>query len=222
MDGGYAPPTNSKRVDRHDSRTLPPLDTREEWQLDDGRRVEVSRWKGVRMRKWPSQALQLYRVIEYKADGKPRYKRPLWLLFVAQPEQEVSPTAREAEAIYDERFSVEHGIRFLKGDLGLTCGQFNGLEAEGRVQVWVEVVGTAFWFLWALRSLADAERENLPGWWRSGKLTPGAVRKQAHGLLLSLGWSKHVPQSRGKSPGRAEGMAFAPRARFKAYCKAAQ
>jgi hypothetical protein len=37
-------------------------------------------------------------------------------------------------------------IRFMKGDLGLTCGQFNSTEAEGRVQVWVEMVATAFWF----------------------------------------------------------------------------
>jgi hypothetical protein len=161
-------------------------------------------------------------VIEYTAAGKPRYKRPLWLIFVAQPEQEVSPTPREAEAIYDERFSVEHGIRFLKGELGLTRGQCNGPEAEGRVQVWVEMVGTAFWFLWALRSLAEAERENLPGWWRSGKLTPGAVRKQASGLLLSWGWRKPAPKTRGKSPGRAEGTRFEPRERFNTYRKAAQ
>ena len=216
------PSVRGRKIKLNDARTLPPIDAKEEWKLDDGRRVEVSRWDDVRMRKWPPQSLQLYRVIEYKADGKLRYKRPLWLIFVAQPEQEVSPTPREAEAIYNERFSVEHGIRFFKGDLGLTCGQFNGPEAEGRVQVWVEMVGTAFWFLWALRSLAEAERENLPGWWRSGKLTPGAVRKQASGLLLSLGWSKHAPKSRGKSPGRAEGTTFEPRERFKVYCKAVQ
>src|SRR5262249_53120986 len=30
---------------------------------------------------------------------------------------------------------IEHSIRFMKGDLGLTCGQFNSAEAEGRVQV---------------------------------------------------------------------------------------
>jgi hypothetical protein len=85
----------------------------------------------------------------------------------------------------------------MKGDLGLTCGQFNSTEAEGRVQVWVEMVATAFWFLWALRAMAEAEGEKLPGWWRSGKLTPGAVRRLAAGLLLSLGWSKPEPQTRG-------------------------
>ena len=133
-----------------------------------------------------------------------------------------APTPREAQAIYEERFSVKHSIRFIKGDLGLTCGQFNSAEAEGRVQVWVEMVATAFWFLWALRALAETERENLPGWWCNGKLMPGAVRRLAAGLLLSFGWSKPKPKTRGKSPGRAEGTTFEPRERFKAYRKAAK
>ncbi|HKA18777.1 MAG TPA: hypothetical protein VKN18_10835 [Blastocatellia bacterium] len=117
---------------------------------------------------------------------------------------------------------IEHSIRFMKGDLGLTCGQFNSTEAEGRVQVWVEMVATAFWFLWALRAMAETEGEKLPGWWRSGKLTPGAVRRLAAGLLLSLGWSKPEPKTRGKSLGRAAGTRFEPRERYKAYRSASQ
>jgi hypothetical protein len=35
----------------------------------------------------------------------------------------------QAEAIYDEHFSVEHFIRFGKQEIGLACGQFNGLAA---------------------------------------------------------------------------------------------
>jgi hypothetical protein len=100
-----------------------------------------------------------------------RAKQPL-LLSAAQIE---APTPRQAQAIYDERFSIEHSIRFLKGELGATCGQFNGQAAEGRVQVWVELVATAFWLLWVLRDLAQSNTEKLPGWWRSGNLTPGAV-----------------------------------------------
>ena len=53
-----------------------------------------------------------------------------------------APTPREAEAIYDERFSIEHLIRFGKQELGLVSGQFNGPVAEGREQVWVELVAT--------------------------------------------------------------------------------
>src|SRR5262249_22680113 len=158
-----------------------------------------SRWDDVRMRQWPAQQLVLYRVIEYRADGKPRYKRPLWLIFVpATPETDL-PMPREAQAMYEERFGIEHSIRFLKRELGLTAGQFNSTEAEGRVQVWVEIVATVFRFLWALRGLANADNRNIPKWWRSGKLTPGAVRRMAAGLLLSLKWGKPEPKLRGKS-----------------------
>jgi hypothetical protein len=216
------PRVRGRKIKLNDARTLPERDAKKEWRLENGALVEVSRWDDVRMRKWPGQQLTLYRVIEYGADGKPRYKRPLWLIFVPASVDAELPTPREAQAIYEERFSVEHSIRFMKGDLGLTCGQFNSAEAEGRVQVWVEMVATAFWFLWALRALAETEREMLPGWWRRGKLTPGAVRRLAAGLLLSLGWSKPQPKPRGKSSGRVAGTSFEPRERFKAYRSASQ
>ena len=215
------PRVRGRKIKLNDARTLPKIDAKDEWELEGGSRLEVSRWDDIRMRKWPGQRLALYRVIEYKADGKPRYKRPLWLIFVPILVDAELPTPREAQAIYEERFGVEHSIRFMKGDLGLTCGQFNSAEAEGRVQVWVEMVATAFWFLWVLRAMAETEGEKLPGWWRSGKLTPGAVRRLAAGLLLCLGWSKPEPKARGKSPGRAAGTTFEPRKQFKAYRKAA-
>jgi len=214
-------PVRGRKIKLNDARTLPTIDVKDEWEFAGGGHIEVSRWDNIRMRAWPGQRLALYRVIEYKADGQPRYKRPLWLIFVPASDEMGLPTPREAQAIYEERFSVEHSIRFMKGDLGLTCGQFNSVEAEGRVQVWVEMVATTYWFLWALRSVAETEREKLPGWWRRGKLTPGAIRRLAVGLLLSLGWSKPEPKPRGKSAGRVEGTTCEPRKQFKAYRKAA-
>jgi hypothetical protein len=209
------PAVRGRKLKLNDQRTLPEPELEREWRLERGGRVAVSRWADVRLRQWPEQPLALYRVIEYRADGKARYRRPLWLIFV--PVQARLPTPRQAEAIYDERFSIEHSIRFMKGELGLTAGQFNGPEAEGRVQVWVEVVATAFWFLWALRAVASTEPEGWPKWWRSRKLTPGAVRRLAAGLLLGLGWSKPQPKLRGKSPGRASGLKLKLRRRFRIY-----
>lgn len=210
------PPVRGRKIKLNDGRTLPPIDQREERQLPGGGRIEVSRWNDLRMRKWPTQRLLLYRVIEYRPDGKPRYKRPLWLIFVPAPGQLEAPTPLEAQAIYERRFGVEHHIRFLKQELGLTAGQFNSLDAEARVQVWVEMVALAFWFLWALSRLAkDADRKSIPGWWRDGKLTPGVVRRLAPGLLLSLGWKKPQPKLRGKSPGRSKGTELDARERFK-------
>jgi hypothetical protein len=215
------PRVRGRKLKLNDQRTLPRPETKQEWEWGDGRRVEVSRWEDVRMRQWPTQPLALYRVVEYRADGNSRYPRPLWLIFVT-PHRQPRPTPREAETIDDERFSIEHSIRFLKGELGLVEGQFNGPEAEARVQVWVEMVATCFWWLWALRALAEQPREGLPKWWRSSKLTPGAVRRLAAGLLLSFGWEKPQPKVRGKSPGRAPGTAMKPRPRWKAVLQAAQ
>lgn len=215
------PAVRGRKIRLNDARTLPPMDAQDEAKLASGGRIAVSRWGDVRMKQWPPQRLILYRVIEYRADGRPRYKRPLWLIFVPARLQAAAPTPREAEAIYDERFQIEHSIRFLKGELGVTCGQFNGVAAEGRVQVWVELVATAFWLLWALRDLARAGAQKLPGWWRSGKLTPGAVRRMAAGLLLGFGWSRPQPKPRGKSPGRVIGTRLKPRQRFKVYRKTA-
>lgn len=209
------PRVRGRKIRLNDARTLPPIDAREEWETERGTRMEASRWNDVRMRQWPDQQLALYRVIERDKDGKPRYKRPLWLIFVpVTPEAEL-PTPRQAQAMYEERFNIEHSIRFLKHDLGLIAGQFNSTEAEGRIQVWVEMVATAFWFLWALSGLAQADDKRVPKWWRSGKMTPGAVRRRAAGLLLGLGWEKPAPKPRGKSPGRSEGIKLEPRTRFK-------
>jgi hypothetical protein len=57
------------------------------------------------------------------------YPHPLCLVFVPATQQ--LPTPREAEVIYDERVSVEHSIRFMKTELGMTCVQFNGGEIVG-------------------------------------------------------------------------------------------
>jgi len=100
------PPVRGRKVKLNDARTLPKIGANQEWELEGGGRTEISRWDDVRIRKWPGQRLALYRVIEYKVDGKPRYKRPLWLIFVPiSPDAEL-PTPREAKAIYEERFSV--------------------------------------------------------------------------------------------------------------------
>jgi hypothetical protein len=209
------PAVRGRKVKLSDQRTLPRVDAVERWEVATGGHVEVRRWDDLRLHAWPTQRLVLYRVVEYKADGQPRYKRPLWLVFV--PVTDTVPTPREAAALYDERFSVEHSIRFLKGELGLTQGQFNGEAAEGRVQVWVELVATALWYLWALRAAAQTAATRLPPWWRSPALTPGAVRRLALGLSVGLGWQVPQPKVRGKSPGREPGTKLEPRPRYKVY-----
>jgi hypothetical protein len=209
------PAVRGRKVKLSDQRTLPRVEAVARWELETGGHVEVSRWDDLRLHAWPQQRLVLYRVVEYKADGTARYQRPLWLVFV--PVGAAVPTPRAAAALYDERFSVEHSIRFMKGELALTQGQFNGEAAEGRVQVWVEMVATALWYLWALRAEAETAATRLPPWWRSPVLTPGAVRRVALGLSVGLGWEVPAPKVRGKSPGRAAGTKLERRPRYKVY-----
>jgi hypothetical protein len=155
----------------------------------------------------------------YNADGTRRYARPLWLMYVGTS---AAPTLAEAQAIYPERFGVEHGLRFNKGELGLVAGQFNGPEALPRLQWWVELVATVMWRLWAARPLARAPEVHWPTWLRSAKLTPGTMRKLAGGILCKLGIGAPQPQPRGKSPGRAKGRRFDPRPRYRLYRKRAR
>jgi hypothetical protein len=84
-----------------DQRTLPKPSSDEEVLLADGRRFQVSRYDELRMRGWAEQRVTLYRVaerrpIEYRADGRPRFKRPLWLISVGAAE---APAPREARAM---------------------------------------------------------------------------------------------------------------------------
>ena len=211
------------RFKLNDPATHPAAPVTEKWELPTGGRIEARGWQDVRQKGWAAQPLTLYQVMEYRADGQARYKRPLWLLFVAGQSVKVAapvvaaPTPRQAEAIYDERFSIEHAIRFSKQELGLVSGQFNRVAAEGREQTWVELVATVYWLLWALRAVADEHKATWPAWWRSRKLTPGAMRRLAAGLFLGLEWRKPEVKPRGKSPGRATGATQEPRTRFKVY-----
>lgn len=213
------PKVRGRKIKLSDGRTLPPIDFQEQVTLENGRSFEISQWSDVRMKRWAPQPLVLYRVIEYKANGEPRYSRPLWLIFVAATPEIKMPTPGEAQAAYENRFSVEHSIRLQKRDIGLVSGQFSGPGAIDRIQLWVELVATSVWVLFALRALASSIDLNWPKWWRSRKLTPGAVRRLALALFVILGIPVPLPQKRGKSPGRSLGTKFEPRPRFRIFRK---
>jgi hypothetical protein len=215
--GRGRPPVRGRKIKLKDARTLPVPDQRERVDLVSGRYCEVSCWLDMRMFAWPEQPLVLYRVVEYRADGTLRYKRPLWLIYLQA--NGAIPTPAQAQAIYDCRFGIEHNIRFLKSELGLTSGQFNGEQARERIALWVELVATAFWQLAALKAQAQSETAQLPRWWHNKTLTPGAVHRVALALFVKIGIEPFKPKPRGKSPGRVFGTLFEPRRRFKIFRK---
>jgi hypothetical protein len=103
--GSGRPAQLGAKLKLNDPKTHPPADWAQSWGLARGGRIEARGWKDVRQKGWASQPLQLYQVIEYRADGQPRYQRPLWLLFVAgKPRTDeqlpaAAPTPRQAEAL---------------------------------------------------------------------------------------------------------------------------
>ncbi len=168
------------------------------------------------MWKWSPQPLVLYRVWEYKAAGTRRYKRPLWLIYVGGVP---APQLAAARAIYECRFGIEHSLRCMKRAVSLVGAQCNGAEVPARIALWVELVASVLWWLWALHPVAQSPDVGWPTSWRSRRLTPGAVRRVAVGLFVKLGIHPPQPQVRGKSPGRAAGTRLAPRKRYRVFRK---
>ena len=205
-----------RKIKLSDQRTAPPPDRYHRVRKAPGGWYEITQWEDVRMRKWPSQPLGLYRVWEYRGDGIRRYKRPLWLIYVGSA---AAPKPAEAQAIYEHRFDIEHSLRFMKGEVSLDGAQFNGPQAQQRIALWVEMVATVMWWLFALRKFAQSDGVHWPRWWRGRRLTPGAVRRVALGLLVKLGIRPPQPQVRGKSPGRAVGTRLEPRKRYRIFRK---
>ena len=130
-----------------------------------------------------------------------------------------APQPAEAQRIYELRFGIEHSLRFMKREVSLTGAQCNGAQAVDRIALWVELVASVPWWLFALRPFAQTPGVAWPKSWRSRRLTPGAVRRVAVGLFVKLGIHPPQPQERGKSPGRAGGTRLAPRKRYRIFRK---
>ena len=179
-------------------------------------RVVIEAWREMHFRKAPHCPFTLVKVTTYKADGKPRFKNPLWLIISGQ---RLLP-AEQARLAYLRRPTIEHFFRFVKRDLLFEASQMGSVEQEER---WSKVVGLAYWNLYVSRNLV--ERSVRP--WERYKPAPPArrpaspsqARRGMGRLLLKLGTPARAPQSRGKSPGRPKGYRPPPRKRFKVVFK---
>ena len=103
---------------------------------------------------------------------------------------------------YCRRFSVEHGIRFLKQALGWTAPRVRYPEQVDR---WTWLVLAAYSQLRLARGLVADRR--LP-WERplpTEKLTPYRVLRSFVTLLPLVGTPAAAPKPRGRSPGRPRG-----------------
>jgi hypothetical protein len=162
-------------------------------------RVEV--WERLHTQPAPRTELTLVRVSVERLPRSRRTPEPLWLVWIG--------AALPADPLdlwrwYALRFTVEHGFRFLKQDLGWTSVRPRAPEAADR---WSWLLAAALWQLWLARALVADRR--LP---RERPLPSGAVdpRPGAPGDRGRCGGAGHpgpatpVPRKRARTAaGRA-------------------
>ena len=144
-----------------------------------------------------------------KADGTPRYKRPMWLWWTGPQSVALSDLCR----MYLWRFSIEHLFRFLKQHMGLNYNRSPNLVSA---QQWMWICALAYWQLLLMR---DQVKANRPAWFpskadRSFPLIPFQVQRSALAFLLELGTPAATPRPAGKGIGRPKNYRPAPRTRY--------
>lgn len=154
----------------------------------------------------------LIRVTCRDAAGKLLFRRPMWLAISGARRSEI--TARQAYAIYRQRFDQEHMHRFARQRLLLDAFQTPETERE---ENWMCLVGLTYAHLFAARHLA----RHLPRPWERAKpLDPTAaagptmVQRDMDRILACVGTPASAPKRRGKSPGRAKGISPPSRWRY--------
>ena len=145
-----------------------------------------------------------------------RHRKPkaLWLWWNGAGEPDLDLIWRS----YCRRFSVEHGIRFLKQALRWTAPRVRHPEQADR---WTWLVLAAYAQLRLARGVVADRR--LP-WERplpARKLTPTRVLRSFATLLPLVGTPAEAPKPRGRSPGRPKGSLSGRARRYPAVKKAA-
>jgi hypothetical protein len=178
--------------------------------------VRLQAWQGLHFKKLSALVGKLLRVEFLKADGQPRYKRPMWLFWTGP----LTVSLQDLCKMYLWRFAIEHMFRFLKQHMGLNASRSNNLVST---EQWMWLCALAYWQLLLMREeVADAR----PAWqprFREGQhkeLTPGQVQRAALRYLLQLGTPAHSPRVTGKGAGRTKGYHPTPRTRFPVIKKA--
>jgi len=159
--------------------------------------VRVLAWQKLHFKKLATLIGTLVRVEFLKADGTPRYKRPMWLFWTGPQSVALSDLCR----MYLWRFAIEHMFRFLKQHMGLNNNRSPDLVSA---QQWMWCCALAYWQLLLMR---DGVKEDRPAWYprkreQPATLTPYQVQRSALIFLLELGTPALQPRPAGKGKGR--------------------
>jgi len=172
--------------------------------------VQLRAWHGLHLAKLPTLIGLALRVEFLKADGTPRYQRPMWLFWTGPDTVPLEALCR----MYLWRFAIEHAFRFMKQHLGLNA---HCLTDNDSIQRWMWICALAYWQLLLMAGEVD---DWCPAWYPRKStgpepgLTPGQVQRGAGRLLVRLGSPAQPPRPAGKGQGRVKGYQPTPRTRY--------
>ncbi len=172
--------------------------------------VVLTAWHGLHLKKVATLVGMALRVEFQKADGTPRYQRPLWLFWTGP----LTVALGDICLMYLWRFAIEHAFRFMKQHLGLNA---NCSTQATSIHLWMQVCALAYWQLLLMRHEVEDLR---PAWHprtvrsETQPLTPGQVQRGALRFLLKLGSPAATPRPAGKGRGRPKGYCPARRSRY--------
>ena len=171
--------------------------------------VRVQAWQKLHFKKLAALKGSLIQIEFLKADGTPRYKRPMWLWWTGPQSVALSDLCR----MYLWRFAIEHLFRFLKQHMGLNSNRSPNLVSA---QQWIWLCALAYWQLLLIRNQV---KPNRPAWYpqradQLTPLTPYQVQRSAFTFLLELGTPAATPRPAGKGMGRPKNYRPAPRTRY--------
>jgi len=172
--------------------------------------VKLAAWQGLHFKKLSGLAGMVLRIEFLRADGTPRYKRPMWLFWTGPDTVSLEELCR----MYLWRFAIEHMFRFLKQHMGLNANQSTDLVSTDH---WMWLCALAYWQLLLMRDEVKASR---PAWYpartqtQTKGLTPGQVQRSAFGYLVQLGTPARDTRKAGKGKGRSKGYHPAARTRY--------
>jgi hypothetical protein len=183
-----------------------------------GQSVHLLAWTALHFHQLPGLVGMVLLVQFLKADGTPRFKRPLYLFWTGP----ASVALTDLALMYLWRFAIEHMFRFLKQHLGLTTANSPNLQARLR---WVWCCALAYCQLLFIRhQVADRRPPWHPSYVRGKRrpLTPRQVQRKALPFLLELGSPARPPQPAGNGSGRPLGYRPEPRKRYPVVKKSKQ
>jgi hypothetical protein len=151
-------------------------------------------------------------------EGKPLFRRPVWLAVFGPRRDELSP--QTLVQLYMRRFDIEHCFRFCKRNLLLTASQTPKVNHE---EHWADLVLLAYTQLWLARELAQTLRQPWQDHLKqptSRVRTPAQVQRDFTRIIRRLGTPASAPKVRGKSPGWPKGWPRKRRLRRRVVVKA--